>query len=80
MYGEHCISAAYWSSKEFSCSLSGIRASRVIVHGPSSRDDLATIAEATDAALIIDGQRWTFGSSGPGTFRELKRRAEKLTR
>jgi len=43
-------------------------------------DELKTLAGATDAALMIDGRRYSFGASGPGTWRELKRRSENQTR
>jgi len=41
---------------------------------------MAAFAEATDASLLIDGRRWSFGSSGPATFQELKRRADYAAR
>ena len=43
-------------------------------------DELKALAEATDASLLIDGRRWSFGSSGPATFQELKRRADYAAR
>ena len=42
-------------------------------------DELKALADATDAAFMIDGRRWSFGSSGPPTFRELKRRSDHTT-
>jgi len=53
------------------------RASFLVCKG--SRKDLAALAEATDPALMIDERRWSFGASGPATFRELKRRSDQIT-
>jgi len=46
----------------------------------ATMEELAALASAKDAALVVNGRRWSFGSSGPGTFRELKRRADSAAR
>jgi len=43
----------------------------------ATMEDLAALSGATDAALVIDGRRCSFGASGPETFREVKRRSER---
>jgi len=38
--------------------------------------DLAAIAGATETVLMINGRQFSFGSAGPGTFRDLRRRGD----